>query len=597
MFATIMQLFPAGFVYVNILYLGQVINHFVGYCNINLRFCSRAPQENVNADPNIKPAKKRKARAVSTISCNGIEEDHDSEINVKIEKDQSTESLIRKMVKLEPESDCDVPKKKKKHKHIELNGFQNDLQDSYDESHLDLQVKQEQLSVQLSKKKRRQSIIEPDDTENVEESKYGNNSDICEETVKHKKKKKKSKKRNDSEGQDAMDIDYKEDIVETVVNKSSSKINRSTEKSYMESSSILQDESGCEEISAIQCDGDTDTHTISFNDSQNKVGKENKKKTDTLLKSTIVNQFKMANDNVDFDSSQETGKRVPRISDRIRFEDEDDPILEYSDTQESKQEKESKKLKKFIKSQDNIKIVSQELEHDSILTEDDEIWVVKCPKEVDIQAFCDTDLNLNVSKCKIKVDGQTYEGSLEEGQCDTIAALSMENGHFEVQNLPLCGIINFRKRIPKPHFRDDNIMVNNQTNFIPLPDTKCRHPLFGSNYKKAIKVPSAVAERLNTETNVEETVNISKKKKKKHKKDKSSLECDEADTKSVCVMKSEPNVYQEVPEKKKKKRKHTEDVDVVDAPAPKKAKRIKHDPESAEAWESEKAIEENLFNF
>ena len=509
-------------------------------------------------------------------------------------------------IKVEPDSENEVRKKRKKIKTLEMNGDHNDSQESmsYDETYLNMKVKQEDSLASCStkhkkKKRKRTSSIDSSttpvksyDNNNCTEM-YDDNVILKEETendseMNNTKKKKKKKKRHNSDNQN-LAIEEKMEIKETVVNQNSkgNYSNRfATNKTLQEES----EESGCDEISAIKCDDSHSPHTISFinnsiDEENMKVNNNNSLNISTKLPEQDSNKILKAAEH-----------RKQRISDRIRFEDDEDDINTESSHIEheshSENNKKPLKLQNFIKTHPNLKPLSQTFNTSPELTPDDEIWILKCPTELNIKDFDKTTLNIH-GKCKIKVSGQTYEGSAEEEQSDIISLLTMEQNKYKIRNVPLCGIINLRKRIPKAHFRDDNIMVNNQTNFIPLPETKCRHPLFGSNYKKALKIPAAIAERLNVQDTEDSLARTSKRKHKKDKKERNALELNNIQAQIDITMKPEPELPIEKREKKKKKRKMVDD----EVPTPKKAKRIKHDPDSAEAWESEKAIEENLFNF
>lgn len=520
---------------------------------------------------------------------------------------KTNSSVKKKYIKVEPDSDNDIRKKKKKNKNLETNGGQNDAQDfsAYDESYLNMKVKQEESlttsSSKHKKKKKRECTSSTDllktplksHENNSSNELYDDNVILKDETendvgIRKTKKKKKSKKKYDNENQ-ILDIEEKMDVDKTVVNKNSK--GKHTD-SFATDNTILQeesDESGCDEISAIKCDDSHTTHTLSFinktvEEEQNKVNCSDNLNV-TSKPSSIVPEQESS------EKLQAIKHRKQRLSDRIRFEDDDDDTNTESSyvEHESNSENNTKplKLKKFLTNNPNLKLLSQTYNNNGTVTRDDEIWVLKCPKEINIQDFHNTTLNIH-GKCKVKIGGQSYEGSVEEEQADIISLLTMDQNKYTIRNVQLSGIINLRKRIPKAHFRDDNVMVNNQTNFIPLPETKCRHPLFGSNYKKALKIPTAIAERLN----MQDTEETAKRKKKKNKKEANSSEQVNSQVQSDITLKTEPELS-EVREKKKKKRKLIDD----EGPAPKKVKRIKHDPESAEAWESEKAIEENLFNF
>ncbi|XP_026729866.1 uncharacterized protein LOC113495375 [Trichoplusia ni] len=523
--------------------------------------------------------------------------EEECQINIKKENSEvsSNSSHKKKKIKLEPDSDTDKNKRNNRVNDFEINGNQHESQQSgpYDETFLDMKVKQEESTVttkkKKSKKKRRCSVDSDVSTTSTKlrgrtnnelnsNSSYSNLPESEPESGKTKSKKKKKKSKEICHKSDE-DIEDKLEIGETTICKQDvsyatqnnhSIVNHSlvTDNHSMEDES---DESGCNEISAIKCDTDT-THTISF-----------------INNSTTSKNPKTVSLNI----TEPTKERTPRISERILFESEDDDNMEDStkcgDDYNSNQN--MKKTKQFLKGNPNLKLVSEK--NYTNLTQDDEIWILKCPKEIDIRSFAGKNINFH-GKCKIKFDGQTYDGNAEgDIQSNTVTVLTMEHNKYKIKNLPLNGIIGLRKRIPKAQFHDDNVMVNNQTNFIPLPETKCRHPLFGSNYKKALKIPASIAERLIMQDSIEAPLKAEKRKKKKHKSDKNAVDQETPETQEG-IMKIEPDITIDASEKKKKKKRKISD----DAgPAPKKLKRIKHDPESAEAWESEKAIEENLFNF
>lgn len=544
--------------------------------------------------PGVKTLEKNLKTNIHTKRRNGCNEELNhskKQFNCKIGN-----SAQENMVKVEPESDCDIPKKKKKNKHSEVNGDENDLsqQDSscYDESFLELKVKQEEKAALLSdnkiKKKRNLSESVDDNQSVVKKSKlikasldsYTENPNGQLHTdIKTKKKKKKSKKRKENK-EEVQNSCYKDS--DDAVSEEEVDSHGNTQTNPMEETSVTVNtfENESCEISAIQSD-EHNIHTLSFNSSGIV---ESKNKSDSLYKTAIINQFKS-----DINEGYTTLSRRPRLSDRITFEDDSDTELNH--TYNNATVAASIKLTKFIKTIDNMKLISQEISPGSNLTCDDEVWIVHCPKDIDVASFCDTEINVN-GKGKVKVGGQTYDTTLDSDGCGTTAGLMMAGGKYQINNLPQSGIIKFRKRIPKAHFRDDNIMVNNQTNFIPLPETKCRHPLFGANYKKALKIPSAVAQQLNSLNEPEEIFTLEKRKKKKHRRDKDIVKDEETDSK--CEVSTIPTCEPvENGDKKRKKRKRLEE----EGPAPKKIKKIKHDPESAEAWESERAIEQNLFNF
>lgn len=272
-----------------------------------------------------------------------------------------------------------------------------------------------------------------------------------------------------------------------------------------------------------------------------------------------------------------TSLRRSKICDRIQFEDEIEMNGHVSDSSEVT---EPKKIRRYLKSNPHLKPVSI-TEVKLLISKDDDVWILHCPQGIDITQLENSDITVD-EKCKMKIDGQTFHGNLDT-EFNSITVLNYHKMKPVIKNLSINGMVNFRKKIPRPHYYEDNVVVNNQTNFIPLPDTKCRHPLFGSDYKRAIKIPTAVKARLRAVQDEEleevQEVKCERKRKKKHKKEKIVVdECDVVDNKA------------EVP---RKKRKHLH-ID-EEEPAPKKSKKIKHDPDKV--WESEEAIKESLFNF
>ncbi|XP_026331033.1 DNA-directed RNA polymerase I subunit RPA34-like [Hyposmocoma kahamanoa] len=274
--------------------------------------------------------------------------------------------------------------------------------------------------------------------------------------------------------------------------------------------------------------------------------------------------------------SEKKSRRTNKISDRIQFEDEIEVNGHLSDSSEVT---ESKNIRRYLKSNPHLKPISIR-EVNSLISKDDDVWILKCPLGIDVTQLQNSDITID-EKCKMKIDSQTFHGNLNT-DCNSVTILNYHKMNPVIKNVSIHGMVNFKKKIPRPHYFEDNVMVNNQTNFIPLPDTKCRHPLFGTDYKRAMKIPAAVKARFRAvELRDEELAEVQevkseRKRKKKHKKEKTEL--DVVDTKA------------EVP-RKKRKHLHTDEEE----PAPKKSKKMKHDPDKV--WESEEAIKESLFNF
>ncbi|RVE48368.1 hypothetical protein evm_006929 [Chilo suppressalis] len=255
---------------------------------------------------------------------------------------------------------------------------------------------------------------------------------------------------------------------------------------------------------------------------------------------------------------------TPKINERLIFE-------EYSDPGNLK------KLNHFLKENLSLKPVLNKLLKEQEITEDDEIWIIKCPHDLDVINFRDKDITID-HKSKMKINGETYNGTLDE----TIVNATVVSGEV-IKNVKINGVATFRKRLPKPHAVENNVMISNQTDFIPLPETKCRHPLFGADYKKYLEMSMSAVQRLKESS--DQGKSSMERKKKKHRKEHN------VDESLDNALEIQTHSESETPRKKAKKRKHSNDIPV------KKAKRIKQEIDSSDVWESEKAIEENLFNF
>ncbi|CAG9560221.1 unnamed protein product [Danaus chrysippus] len=475
-----------------------------------------------------------------------------------------------KSIKVELESDLEAPKKKKKRKNTENHDHLEPSQDSLlAEDYLNLRVKQEQLSfvepepVKKKKKSKKDKVIELDtqDSESTETSSIRcevnntyddslNNFDEtvieidkfeAEETIVQKKKKKSEDFKSNSSGNDSTSL---EKSPEKLISNNQSKESHSITNGYLE------------------CESDFEPKIKLKPAPQIKPAKTKKKSLE----------------------KESSNKKTTRISDRITFDDDESADSENIVTAPSKQ------IQQFLNMNPNLKPYTPDIFKEDIITSDDEIWVLKVPKEIDIKALKDLNITL-ASKLKVKINGHSYDGSVEN-HLSQVPLLCHSTNNSYIKNMPCMGEISLRKRIPKAHIPQESCMVNNQTNFIPLPETKCRHPLFGLNYKKAIKIPSAIAERLNgnIDDRASELFNGKKEKKRKQKKEKRKIEKESEN--EVDNTEHNESEVQESSSKTKRKRKHSEDVIKT-----KKSKRSKVDLDSAEAWESERAIEENLFNF
>ncbi|XP_045521341.1 uncharacterized protein LOC123712354 isoform X1 [Pieris brassicae] len=289
------------------------------------------------------------------------------------------------------------------------------------------------------------------------------------------------------------------------------------------------------------------------------------------------NHFESNGGNVD--KLESSVRNLSKVSDRIQFEEDLDfnkSVVEANFNQ--------KQIRRYLKNHTNLLPISPKTKLDSTITDTDDVWLVKCPQDVDIMHLKDITLGLS-NKTKLKLGGKVYEYMVDQNNL-RLPILTFHNQSKPViKNLITNGCIYLKNKVPKVHIPNNEVMVNDQTNFIVLPDTKCRHPLFGIHYKKCIKVPVEIAKRLHTdqEQNSLPVQDNIKEKKKKQKIYKRSLISDEF---------QEPIKLEQEVSKKKKKRKLSSGTN-----SPVKSKRVKYDPDSTQTWDSEKAIEENLFNF
>ncbi|XP_041976017.1 ankyrin repeat domain-containing protein 12-like [Aricia agestis] len=413
------------------------------------------------------------------------------------------------------------------------------------------------------------SVVHSESFDNLR-IKQENADDTDEPRKKQKKKHKKSEEEsynestllNDTQGSDTFEVSALENSVRKKKKKKKSK--------HSESEDV-----GDETI-VSQKDYET-------NDNEQSVVNENGKRNKVPSSTFLDNDLNVTNETINVSAIPSTvPKKTKRISDRLRFEDDEIVTTLENGYDSDKEVSYSKEVKTFLKRNQKFSPLTT---FAPFKTDEEDIYILKCPTGIDIKDFKDVNLVLD-GKSKIKVAGQTYDGVITETDTKKLLVTSSKNNVY-LRNESVLKTIVFRQRIPVPHIQDDSVITSNQTTFIPLPDTKCRHPLFGTNYRNAIKVAKAVRERLSENNLQPETVEqetLYKNKKKKHKKEKETVERESEVDSTVIKEEGESS------KKKKKKRKIKEETEA------KPAKRIKLEQDPG-AWESEKAIEENLFNF
>ncbi|XP_050342598.1 putative uncharacterized protein DDB_G0289041 [Nymphalis io] len=488
-----------------------------------------------------------------------------------------------KLIKSEPDSDFDTPRKKKKKKHHNSN---KELQESdYDDSYLNYKVKQEQVSflepapVKTKNKKKHKKNSESlnEDLENTrqevdtskhsESSQIDNKLNVQEEELVEKKKKKKSKK--NTSDTIALNDDFDNSDNNFQAKKKLKKKKHEKEinnKSFDQSEDSQIEENSCINSSTLDNNFIDDDHIKENSDCDlNNESTNTESKADYAITSDI-----------------KPSKQISKILDRLRFEDEDS--IDSEPKENDDETNFSKHLKKFFENNKKLSLITPNAQTESVITEDDEVWIISGPHELNVKDFKGKHIKID-TKCKLKFKGQSYDSVIDN--CTKKAPiLSYNKNKLYVKNFPIINSINLRKRIPKAHIPEENVITNNQINFIPLPETKCRHPLFGINYRKATKIAPSINERLNNA--VIESSNGDKEKRKKHKKEKRKVEI-ESDVETKPFTETIP---MESAKKKRKRKSSTKDEHVA-----KKAKYKKNEPDSTDVWESEQAIEKNLFDF
>ncbi|KAJ0175799.1 hypothetical protein K1T71_008958 [Dendrolimus kikuchii] len=458
----------------------------------------------------------------------------------------------KKKIKLEPKSDNES--QKKKNRSVDTN------QDTSDEErYLNVKVKEELvLAGSMTKNNHNEDKeLEGDIKKETEkEIKKLNNVDEDTELKEYKKKKKKSKKKRNLSETSAMSIDQNEPI-----------LNNTT---------MISLEHSKDEISIIEKVIPTQ-NGIAHTDSILISNKDTKRNKNNVSVSQDIN----TNSNTSQIITEKSIHTSRKISERLMVEEDDLEPSRYNKDEGVT----SSRLKKYLKTNSHLKPISASIQSHQEITDEDEIWLIKCPSELESSSFQNKKLTLE-GKFKIKMDGHTYEGNTTTVD-DRVAMMSITNNQFVISSLPLAGVIHLQRRIPKPRLQESNIIDNNLSDFIPLPETKRRHPLFGANFKTCIKVPTEIAEKLRSTQGIDLNV---KKKKKRNKKEK--IISEERDDGTALELKEEE---QEVSSRKKKKRKNKSEEEEI--PHKKIKHNMKHNFISPEAWDSEKAIEENLFNF
>ncbi|CAG4936353.1 unnamed protein product [Colias eurytheme] len=481
--------------------------------------------------------------------------------------ENNAESPKKKRIKTEPVSDVDAKSSETKIKQELDLGRAGDSDTSFNDTYLNLRVKEEHASDHIKQKKAKKN----------KKKKSSVNSDTDESKVKVDKE-----HEFEEDSRQSLILEDKITVEETVVTKPEN-YHSVDDESYIKPKKKKKkrkqicDDNDISEIQTSLNNGTNFNEEVEYNGVQ---------PDHSIVE--IGSADESIQNSHDFGKSKEN----PKISDRIKFED-DTTEIEFNNHNDSTIIEEnmaapSKQMKRYIIENPNLQKLNIKIGNKKFfVTEMDEVWLFKCPRDVELAHLSGIKLDVS-SKSKVKINGKNYDTTVDDNIC-RLPILSYTAEHRAIiRNVKLNGCINLKKRLPKTHPLENEIMENDQMSFIPLPETKCRHPFFGVHYKKSIKIPAKTAERLKENPETHDDVDEVRKKKKKHKKEKRlevDMEPPEVETVEAVAIRKK---------KKASKRKHSE----VDESPPPKKKRLKHNPEaSAETWESEQAIEETLFNF
>lgn len=233
-----------------------------------------------------------------------------------------------------------------------------------------------------------------------------------------------------------------------------------------------------------------------------------------------------------------------------------------------------------------LKPLTKKLPEGAIIKDHDEVWLLNVPHNITIDMLKNTKISIG-NKCKMKIRSDTYSGKLDTG-ANKSNLLTMNDGRCVIKNKKINGCIKLFKRLPKHHAVEGNVVVDDCS--LPLPSTKCRHPLFGADYESAIIIPPAIKDKLN------EPPTRSKKEKRHKQKIEVESVCAPVKKKIKVEVEEQLNESERMEEpdkkKKKKKRKCTDEIDGHQEHRPKKKKY-----NDTEAWDNAQAIEDTLFNF
>ncbi|XP_063379385.1 nucleolar protein dao-5-like [Cydia fagiglandana] len=294
-----------------------------------------------------------------------------------------------------------------------------------------------------------------------------------------------------------------------------------------------------------------------------------------------------------------------RISERITFEDSTSEPERAPPPAPARGSADGGRLGRFLRAHAHMHPVLGDFPPGAALTADDDVWIVRCPRDLPVGALKGITLDVDF-KSKLKIGGRAYEATPAAAEGDSrvaVLAPAARGRGFCVRAVRLRGQLRLRARPPRP--RAPLPQDEGEPERVPLPDTRPRHPLLGADFdrplpaevKRRLAAAGARAERLVDE--VDSDARREKKKKKKKRRERPEPEPE-----------VEPEVEPE-PERKKRKPKRGSSAghereprgserDLESPPRKKKVKKEKKEKkrrDDAAVWDSERAIEESLFNF
>lgn len=151
---------------------------------------------------------------------------------------------------------------------------------------------------------------------------------------------------------------------------------------------------------------------------------------------------------------------------------------------------------------------------ENIDSENEEIYIVQCPKMVKIESMIGKKLRFSDSHTTTITN--TLEASFEHFKNEKLLTITNFKEYGRIKTIPAAGRIVLRQTIPEV---EDNLEFNIKSEeIVPFPkNLKKRHPLFGFDYESKINLPQDVLRKLDDVF----YNRIKIKKEKRSKKDKS----------------------------------------------------------------------------